>query len=133
MPNTNETTAGGVPEREIETTIPVRPRRDSRRWHAVAAQSYSGFSPSEFAVATASRQRSLSHLPPFPHGLLAVLAAGAFLMQLGVQGVWGIVPAHLNEIAPDAARVLIPGLAYQLGILFAAPTNNIEYALRDWV
>jgi len=54
-------------------------------------------------------------------------------MQLGVQGVWGIVPAHLNEIAPDAARGLIPGLAYQLGILFAAPTNNIEYALRDWV
>ncbi len=62
-----------------------------------------------------------------------VLAAGAFLMQVGVQGAWGIVPAHLNEVAPDAARGLIPGLAYQLGILFAAPTNNIEYALRDWV
>jgi MFS transporter, SHS family, lactate transporter len=66
-------------------------------------------------------------------GSVAVLAAGAFLMQLGVQGAWGIVPAHLNEVAPDAARGLIPGLAYQLGILFAAPTNNIEYALRDWV
>ena len=66
-------------------------------------------------------------------GSVAVLAAGAFLMQLGVQGAWGIVPAHLNEVAPDAARGLISGLAYQLGILFAAPTNNIEYALRDWV
>jgi len=66
-------------------------------------------------------------------GSVAVLAAGAFLMQLGVQGAWGIVPAHLNEVAPDAARGLIPGLAYQLGILCAAPTNNIEYALRDWV
>jgi SHS family lactate transporter-like MFS transporter len=66
-------------------------------------------------------------------GTLALLAFGAFLMQVGVQGAWGIVPAHLNEIAPDSARGLVPGLAYQLGILFAAPVNNIEYALRDKV
>jgi SHS family lactate transporter-like MFS transporter len=52
-------------------------------------------------------------------------------MQVGVQGTWGIIPVHLNELAPDAARGLVPGLAYQLGILVAAPTNNIEYALRD--
>jgi len=62
-----------------------------------------------------------------------VLAIGAFLMQMGVQGAWGVIPAHLNELAPDAARGLVPGLAYQLGILFAAPTNSIEYALRDRV
>jgi len=60
-----------------------------------------------------------------------VLALGAFLMQAGVQGAWGIIPAHLNELSPDAVRGLVPGLAYQLGILFAAPTNNLEYALRD--
>jgi MFS transporter, SHS family, lactate transporter len=66
-------------------------------------------------------------------GTLVLLALGAFLMQVGVQGAWGIVPAHLNEIAPDSARGLVPGLAYQLGILFAAPVNNIEYALRDKV
>jgi len=48
-----------------------------------------------------------------------------------VQGAWGIIPAHLNELAPDSVRGLMPGLAYQLGILFAAPTNTIEYALRD--
>jgi SHS family lactate transporter-like MFS transporter len=52
-------------------------------------------------------------------------------MQVGVQGAWGVIPAHLNELAPDAARGLLPGLAYQLGILMASPTNNIEYALRD--
>jgi MFS transporter, SHS family, lactate transporter len=52
-------------------------------------------------------------------------------MQVGVQGAWGIIPAHLNELAPDSVRGLMPGLAYQLGILFAAPTNTIEYALRD--
>ncbi len=64
-------------------------------------------------------------------GSVAVLAVGSFLMQVGVQGAWGIIPAHLNELAPDAARGLMPGMAYQLGILFAAPTNTIEYALRD--
>jgi SHS family lactate transporter-like MFS transporter len=64
-------------------------------------------------------------------GSLAVFAIGAFLMQLGVQGAWGIIPAHLNELSPDALRGLMPGFAYQLGILFAAPTNTIEYALRD--
>ena len=37
----------------------------------------------------------------------------------------------MNELSPDAVRGLMPGFAYQLGILFAAPTNNIEYALRD--
>jgi MFS transporter, SHS family, lactate transporter len=62
---------------------------------------------------------------------LGTLAAGAFLMQIGVQGAWGIIPAHLNELSPNAVRGLMPGLAYQLGILFAAPTNNLEYALRD--
>ena len=52
-------------------------------------------------------------------------------MQVGVQGAWGIIPAHLNELSPAAVRGLIPGLAYQLGILVASPVNSIEYALRD--
>jgi len=52
-------------------------------------------------------------------------------MQVGVQGTWGVIPAHLNELSPDAVRGLMPGLAYQLGILIAAPTNTIEYALRN--
>jgi len=58
-----------------------------------------------------------------------LLVAGACLLQAGVQGAWGIIPAHLNELSPDAVRGLVPGLAYQLGILFAARTNSIEYAL----
>jgi SHS family lactate transporter-like MFS transporter len=64
---------------------------------------------------------------------LAALIVGAFVMQVGVQGAWGIIPAHLNELAPDAARGLIPGLAYQLGILFASPTNTIEHHLYQRV
>jgi len=62
-------------------------------------------------------------------GTVAVLATGAFVMQVGVQGAWGIIPAHLNEVSHDATRGLLPGLAYQLGILFAAPTNTIEYGM----
>jgi MFS transporter, SHS family, lactate transporter len=66
----------------------------------------------------------------FGHSLIA-LAAGAFLMQVGVQGAWGVIPAHLNELSPDAVRSLFPGFVYQLGVLFGSPTNSIEYALRD--
>jgi len=62
-------------------------------------------------------------------GSLAIIVAAAFLMQAGVQGAWGVIPVHLNELSADAARGLMPGLAYQLGILIASPTNSIEFAL----
>ena len=75
---------------------------------------------------------SLAMIPMWAFGgTVPILAIGAFVMQMGVQGAWGIVPAHLNEVAPDAVRGLVPGLAYQLGILFASPTSNIEHQLRD--
>jgi len=60
---------------------------------------------------------------------LAVLAIGSFLMQAGVQGAWGVIPVHLNELSADETRGLVPGLAYQLGILIAAPTNSVEFML----
>lgn len=66
-------------------------------------------------------------------GSLAIVVVAAFVMQMGVQGAWGVIPVHLNEMSADATRGLMPGLTYQLGILFAAPTNTIEYALRDRV
>jgi SHS family lactate transporter-like MFS transporter len=62
---------------------------------------------------------------------IPVLILGTILMQAGVQGAWGVIPVHLNELAADSARGLMPGLAYQLGILIAAPTNSIQYALRE--
>jgi len=75
---------------------------------------------------------SLAIIPAWAFGgSLAVLAIGAFVMQTGVQGAWGIIPAHLNELSPDGVRGLMPGLAYQLGILLAAGTSTIEYALRN--
>ncbi len=44
-----------------------------------------------------------------------MLALGGFLMQFLVQGAWGVIPAHLNELSPPAVRGTFPGLAYQLG------------------
>ena len=75
---------------------------------------------------------SLLMIPAWAFGhAVAVLVIGAFVMQMGIQGAWGVIPVHLNELSADAARGLMPGLAYQLGILFASPTNSIQYALRD--
>jgi MFS transporter, SHS family, lactate transporter len=66
-------------------------------------------------------------------GSIAMLAIGSFLMQAGVQGAWGIIPVHLSELSPDETRGLVPGLAMQLGILIAAPTNSVEFMLRGRV
>jgi SHS family lactate transporter-like MFS transporter len=59
------------------------------------------------------------------------LVIGSCCMQLGVQGAFGTIPAHLNELSPDAIRSLFPGFVYQLGVLMASPTVSIEYLLRD--
>jgi len=56
-----------------------------------------------------------------------MLAAGGFLMQFLVQGAWGVVPAHLNELSPPAVRGTLPGLAYQLGN-FLSSWNGVKQA-----
>ncbi len=66
----------------------------------------------------------------FGGGLVMIISA-AFLMQAGVQGAWGVIPVHLSELSADSARGLMPGLAYQLGILLASPTNFIQYSLHE--
>ena len=58
-----------------------------------------------------------------------LLAAGAFLIQVAVQGAWGAVPAHLNELSPTAARGTFPGFAYQLGNLFAAVNVTVQTSM----
>ena len=64
-------------------------------------------------------------------GTLGILICGSCLMQSGVQGAFGVIPAHLNELSPDAVRSLFSGFAYQLGVLVASPGTSIEYKLRD--
>ncbi|WP_213771947.1 MFS transporter [Bradyrhizobium sp. dw_78] len=55
-----------------------------------------------------------------------MLALGAFLMQFTVQGAWGIVPVHLNELSPDTARGTFPGFVYQLGNLLASVNATLQ-------
>jgi SHS family lactate transporter-like MFS transporter len=59
------------------------------------------------------------------------LGVGAFLMQLCVQGAWGVIPAHLNELSPPEIRATFPGLAYQLGNLLAASNANIQRGIAN--
>jgi SHS family lactate transporter-like MFS transporter len=54
------------------------------------------------------------------------LAVGAFLMQVAVQGAWGIVPAHLNELSPEEVRGTFPGFTYQLGNLLASGNATLQ-------
>ena len=61
----------------------------------------------------------------------ALLVIGGFAMQFMVQGAWGIVPVHLNELSPSAVRGTFPGFAYQLGNLFAANTAVAEAQLAN--
>lgn len=56
----------------------------------------------------------------------AVILMGAFLMQFMVQGAWGVIPAHINELSPDTLRGFFPGFAYQIGVLFAASSAHLE-------
>lgn len=59
------------------------------------------------------------------------LAAGAFLLQFMVEGAWGIIPAHLNELSPPSVRGTFPGLAYQLGNLLASRNAPIQAKLAE--
>ena len=59
------------------------------------------------------------------------IALGAVLIQFLVQGAWGIIPAHLNELSPAEIRGTFPGLTYQLGNLIAAGNSTIQSAMAD--
>ncbi len=61
----------------------------------------------------------------------AMLAAGAFLIQVAVQGAWGVVPVHINELAPDGARGTFPGFAYQAGNLIASVNATLQAGIAE--
>jgi MFS transporter, SHS family, lactate transporter len=60
-----------------------------------------------------------------------MLALGGFLMQFMVQGAWGVIPAHLNELSPSAVRGTFPGLAYQLGNLLSSKNSVLQAKLVE--
>ena len=51
---------------------------------------------------------------------------GGFAMQFMVQGAWGVIPVHINELSPNELRGFFPGFAYQLGVLIASTASSIE-------
>ena len=57
------------------------------------------------------------------------LAIGAFLIQFMVQGAWGVIPVHLNELSPEGARGTFPGFVYQLGNLLASGNATMQAAI----
>ncbi|HJQ21080.1 MAG TPA: MFS transporter [Gemmatimonadaceae bacterium] len=57
---------------------------------------------------------------------VVLVGLGAFLMQISVQGAWGVIPVHLNELSPDEVRGTFPGFAYQLGNLFASANATLQ-------
>jgi MFS transporter, SHS family, lactate transporter len=61
----------------------------------------------------------------------AWIVVGVFLMQFFVQGAWGVIPAHINELSPGHLRGVFPGLAYQLGVLIASSITWIEALLGE--
>src|SRR5215471_9476192 len=73
---------------------------------------------------------SLAVLPLWAFASSAVwLAMGGFLMQVMVQGAWGVIPAHLNELSPDDARGTFPGFVYQLGNLIASVNAPLQASI----
>jgi SHS family lactate transporter-like MFS transporter len=73
---------------------------------------------------------SLFVLPVWAFSTSAVwLAVGAFLMQVMVQGAWGVIPVHLNELSPEEARGTFPGFTYQIGNLIASVNATLQAGL----
>ena len=62
---------------------------------------------------------------------VAMLAVGGFLLQFMVQGAWGVIPAHLNELSPGPVRAVFPGLAYQLGNLLSSRDSVFQAAYAN--
>jgi len=62
---------------------------------------------------------------------VALLALGAFIVQFFVQGAWGVVPAHLNELSPAEARGAFPGTVYQLGNFIASYNATLQTTFAE--
>src|SRR5262249_9775419 len=61
----------------------------------------------------------------------ALIALGGFLIQFFVQGAWGVIPAHINELSPGHLRGFFPGFAYQLGVAAASSITFVEAVLGE--
>jgi SHS family lactate transporter-like MFS transporter len=97
----------------------------------IAFGTYSGRIGRRRAIAIAAGL-SLLVLPFWAYSLTPVsLAIAAFVMQFMVQGAWGVVPVHLNELSPDGIRATFPGFVYQLGNLLASYNATLQTTIAE--
>jgi SHS family lactate transporter-like MFS transporter len=112
---------------------------------AIAGGLFFGYISEKIGRVNAITIGALLALPVIPlwafSSTAVLLSIGAFVMQFAVQGAWGVIPAHLNEIVPGAVRATLPGFVYQIGNFLAsyngpfqaklaeAPGNDYSYAL----
>jgi MFS transporter, SHS family, lactate transporter len=89
-----------------------------------------GFGRKRTIIVCAAFALLVSPLFAFAPGLV-LLTVGAFLMQVVVQGAWGVIPAHLTELSPDEIRGFYPGVTYQLGNLLAAVNLPLQTSLAE--
>jgi SHS family lactate transporter-like MFS transporter len=75
---------------------------------------------------------ALLSIPAWAFGTtILALVLGSCAMQAGVQGAWGVIPAHIIELSPPSVRGLFPGFVYQLGFLIASPATMVELKLKQ--
>jgi len=109
--------------------------RSDRQHRSTAGGLAFGYLSERIGRANAITIAALIALPALPlwaySSTSAFLALGAFVMQVAVQGAWRVVPAHLNELAPGAARATIPAFVYQAGNFLASYNGPFQAKIAE--
>ncbi|THD47487.1 MAG: MFS transporter [Bradyrhizobium sp.] len=102
---------------------------------AIAGGLSFGFLSEKIGRVNAITLAALIALPALPLWAFSTtplwLAAGAFAMQIAVQGAWGVVPAHLNELSPGAVRATLPAFIYQAGNFLASYNGPFQAKIAE--
>ncbi|HXW20878.1 MAG TPA: MFS transporter [Roseiarcus sp.] len=102
---------------------------------AIAGGLYFGHISERIGRVNAITIAALIALPAIPlwaySATPVLLALGAFVMQIAVQGAWGVIPAHLNELSPGPVRATLPAFVYQAGNFLAAVNGPIQAKIAE--
>lgn len=102
---------------------------------AIVGGLFFGFVSEKIGRVNAITIASLIALPALPLWAYSstpfMLAIGAFIMQISVQGAWGVIPAHLNELSPGPVRATLPGFVYQVGNFLAAYNGPFQAKIAE--
>ncbi len=102
---------------------------------AIAGGLSFGFISEKIGRVNAITVAALIALPALPlwaySSTPVMLAAGAFVIQIAVQGAWGVIPAHLNELSPGAVRATLPAFVYQAGNFLASYNGPFQAKLAE--